>query len=148
MTSTATSPATSSGSDAPPATAAPALAAGEPVPTRGRTELRERAVERLVVAAAGEVHGVAAPVTRVLGQALGSADLHGRPSADVRLAGDLVTCQVRLSVAWPAPVLDVAEQVRLRVADRLADLADLRVGHVDIVVTALPTGGRSRPRVV
>ena len=138
MTSTAT----------PSAAVEPTPAAVEPATSRGRTELRERAVERLVVAAAAEVHGVAAPVTRVLGQALGSADLHGRPSADVRLAGDLVTCQVRLSVAWPAPVLVVAEQVRLRVTDRLADLAELRVGHVDVVVTALPTGGRSRPRVV
>lgn len=117
------------------------------VAERGRTELRERAVEKIVAAAASEVDGVAAPVTRVLGQTLGSADLDGRPAADVRLAGDLVTAEVRLSVHWPASLADVTDRVRVRIGERLNDVAGLRLGHVDITVTDLPTDGRSRPRV-
>lgn len=114
---------------------------------RGQLELRERAVEKLVAAAAAEVDDVAGPVSRVLGQQLGSADLDGRPSADVTIAGDLVTASVSLSVRWPASVPDVADAVRHRVSERLSALADLRVGHVDVVVTALPVDRRRRRRV-
>lgn len=117
------------------------------VDDRGRTELRERAVAKIVVAAASEVDDVASPVTRVLGQTLGSADLDGRPAADVRLDGDLVTAEVRLSVRWPASVADATDRVRTRIGERLDDLAGLRLGHVDITVTDLPTDGRTRPRV-
>lgn len=114
---------------------------------RGRTELSQQAVERLVTAAASEVAEVAGPVTRVLGQKLGSADLDGRPSVDVRLAGDLVTGEVHLSVRWPGSLVDVADAVRTRVSERLDDLAGLRVGHLDVLVTALPVDARPRPRV-
>lgn len=114
---------------------------------RGRTELRERAVQRLVVAAAGSVPEVGGPTTRVLGQTVGSADPESRPSAEVTVAGDLVTADVRVSVRWPAPVVEVADSVRSRVEESLGRLADLRVGHVDVHVTALPTGTRPRPRV-
>lgn len=114
---------------------------------RGALELRERAVARLVVAAASEVHDVAAPVSRVLGQALGSADLDGRVKADVTVAGDVATVRVSLSVRWPAPIAEVADAVRTRVTERLSELAGLRVSHVDVQVTALPTDRRSRRRV-
>jgi len=114
---------------------------------RGALELRDRAVLRLVMAAASEVHEVAAPVSRVLGQALGSADLDGRVKADVTVAGDVATVRVSLSVHWPAPIVEVAEGVRTRVTQRLSELAGLRVSHVDVQVTALPTDRRSRRRV-
>ncbi|MCY7365536.1 MAG: Asp23/Gls24 family envelope stress response protein [Frankiaceae bacterium] len=117
------------------------------VAQRGQLELRERAIEKLVTAAAAEVDDVAGPVSRVLGQQVGRADLDGRPSADVTLAGDLVTASVSLSVRWPASVPDVADAVRHRVRERLSTLADLRVGHVDVVVTALPVDRRRRRRV-
>lgn len=114
---------------------------------RGRTEFTQKAVERLVMAAASEVPEVAGPVTRVLGQKLGSADLDGRPSGDVRLAGDVVTGEVHLSVRWPASLVDVADAVRARVHERLGGLAGLRVGHLDVLVTALPVDARPGPRV-
>jgi len=117
------------------------------VAQRGQLELRERAIEKLVTAAAAEVDDVAGPVSRVLGQQVGRADLDGRPSADVTLAGDLVTASVSLSVRWPASVPDVADAVRHRVRERLSTLADLRVDHVDVVVTALPVDRRRRRRV-
>ncbi len=115
--------------------------------TRGGLELRDRAVAKLVVAAAGEVQDVASPVPRVLRQALGSPDLDGQVKADVSVAGDLVTVRVSLSVRWPAPILEVAEAVRQSVTQRLAELAGLRVSHVDIRVTALPADRRTRRRV-
>ncbi len=114
---------------------------------RGRLELRPKAVERLVVQAASEIADVGGPVTRVLGQALGSADLDGRPRADITLTADLVTVRLSVSVVWPAPVLEVADQLRARVKQRLAELAGLRVGHIDVHVTALPRDRRRRRRV-
>jgi uncharacterized alkaline shock family protein YloU len=114
---------------------------------RGRVEVRQQAVERLVAAAAGEVDETAAPVSRVFGQALGSADLEGRPSAKASVSGDIVTAEVSVSVRWPAPLADVADRVRERVETRLADLAGMRVSHVDVRVTSLPLDRRSRRRV-
>lgn len=118
-----------------------------PAAERGRTEVRERAVERLVVAAAGSLPEVGGPATRVLGQTVGSHDPESRPSAEVTVAGDLVTAEVRISVRWPAPVTEVADAVRSRVEESLGRLADLRVGHVDVHVTAFSAGTRPRPRV-
>lgn len=114
---------------------------------RGELELRDRAVERLVIMAAAEVDGVAGPVTRVLGQKLGSADLDGHVKAEVELSGQVATVIVRLSVLWPRSITEVAEQVRQRVRQRLDEFAGLRVAHVDVQVTSLPTGLRSRRRV-
>ena len=118
-----------------------------PAPERGALEIHDRAVERLVVMAASEADGVAGPVSRVLGQTLGSADLEGRVKADVSLSGDLVVVTVTLSVLWPHPVTSVADDVRRRVTERLATLAGLRLSHVDVRVTALPTDRRARRRV-
>jgi uncharacterized alkaline shock family protein YloU len=125
----------------------PAGAARTDPAGRGRLELRERAVERLVRLAAAEVPDVGGPVTRVLGQAVGSADLDGRPRADVVVTGDLVTALLSVSVVWPAPVLEVADRVRQRVGERLSTLAGLRVGHVDVRVTSLPRDQRRGRRV-
>jgi uncharacterized alkaline shock family protein YloU len=52
-----------------------------------------------------------------------------------------------MSVAWPAPVAEVTEQVRARIVQRLADLADVRTAQVDIRVTALVAERRDDRRV-
>lgn len=114
---------------------------------RGELDVRSRAVERIVVMAATEVDGVAGPVTRVLGQTLGKADLDGHVKADVELSGQLATVTVRLSVLWPRPITDVVEQVRQSVRERLDALVGLQVTHVDVEVTSLPTDSRTGRRV-
>jgi uncharacterized alkaline shock family protein YloU len=114
---------------------------------RGRLEIRPRAVERIITAAAGEVAGVGSSVHRVLGQALGSADPEARPRVKALVAGDLVTAELSMSAPWGEPLARTAAAVRGRVAERLQDLAGMRLGHVDITVTAL-TSGTSRRRVI
>jgi uncharacterized alkaline shock family protein YloU len=111
---------------------------------RGRLELRPKAVESLATAAAAEVEAAGGPVTRVLGQALGRADPDARPRAHATVAGDVVTLELSLSVPWPSPVAEVADEVRRRIADRLQALAGLRLGHADITVTSLPSPRRRR----
>jgi uncharacterized alkaline shock family protein YloU len=114
---------------------------------RGRLDISRRAVERIAAAAAAEVEATGAPVTRVLGQAVGRADLEARPRVWATVAGDLVTLELSLSVPWPTPVAEVADAVRQRIAERLHALAGMRLGHADITVTALPSARRPRRRV-
>lgn len=130
-----------------PAPASDAVTVADEPSHRGELELRTRAVEQLVVMAAAEVDGVAGPVTRVLGQQLGSPDLEGHVKAEVELSGQIATVRVRLSVVWPRPITEVAEQVRQRVGQQLDALAGLRVAHVDVQVTSLPVARRARRRV-
>lgn len=121
--------------------------APDPVADRGSLTVSDRAVARIIAASAAEVEGVGGPVTRLLGQSLGSADPDAVPKVSAVVSADLVTAQLQLSVRWPAPVLEVVDQVRARVQQQLAALADLRTGHLDIAVTALPVDRRSRRRV-
>ena len=103
-----------------------------------------RAVQRIVAAAAAEVDAAGGSASRVFGQALRSADPDARPQVKATVSGDLVTAEVSMSVPWPCPVSDVADRVRERIQLQLHTLAALRVGHVDIIVTALPQGRRRR----
>jgi uncharacterized alkaline shock family protein YloU len=105
---------------------------------RGRLDIRTRAVEQIITAAAGEVDAVGGSVHRVLGQALGSADPDARPRAKATVAGTLVTGELSMSLPWGTPVPQAAKQVREHVAHRLDELARFRLGHLDITVTALP----------
>jgi uncharacterized alkaline shock family protein YloU len=83
-------------------------------------------------------------VSRVLGQTLRSANPDALPQVKATVSGDLVTAEVSMSVPWPCPVSDVADRVRWQVQHQLYALAAMRIGHVDITVTALPQGRRRR----
>lgn len=117
-----------------------AVPAGE----RGRLVISPRAVQSMVAAAAAEVDAAGGSVSRVFGQTLGSANPDARPQVKATISGDLVTAEVSMSVPWPCPVSDVTDRVRQCVRKQLYALAALRVGHVDIHVTALPQGRRRR----
>lgn len=114
---------------------------------RGTLEFHNKAVQRLVAAAAAEVDPVSGPVSRRFGPAFGRAAPDRQVKASVTVSGDVVTVAVSLTVLWPSAVLEVAEQVRARVRERVAELAGLRVAYVDVHVTALPAGRRARRRV-
>lgn len=127
-----------------PAVAEGSAGLAKPASERGRLVISPRAVQRIAAAAAAEVDAAGGSVSRVFGQALGSADPDARPQVKATVSGDLVTAEVSMSVPWPCPVSDVADRVRQRVQQQLQTLAGLRVGHVDITVTALPQGRRRR----
>ncbi|PRY50649.1 cell envelope-related Asp23 family protein [Geodermatophilus tzadiensis] len=112
---------------------------------RGRLVVADRVVERIAAQAAAEVDRATGSPRRLLGVAVGSAE--DRPQVDARVDWPVATVSVVMSVAWPAPVLEVTEQVRRHVTERLAALAGVRTAGVDIRVTALP-GPRSRDRRV
>lgn len=134
---------------ATPATTSGALAPDAPVPgpldDRGRLVVADRVVEKIASQAATEIDRATGAPRRVLGVALGSAD--ERPQVSARVDWPVATVSVVMSVAWPAPVLEVTEQVRRHVEEQLATLAGVRTAGVDIRVTALP-GPRSGDRRV
>ncbi|MBM7804685.1 putative alkaline shock family protein YloU [Geodermatophilus bullaregiensis] len=107
--------------------------------------MADRVVEKIAAQAATEVDRATGSPRRVLGVALGSAD--ERPQVSAQVDWPVATVSVVMSVAWPAPVLEVTEQVRRHVVERLATLAGVRTAGVDIRVTALP-GPRSGDRRV
>lgn len=123
-------------------------AAGSDPGERGSLELRSRAVERLVSAAAGEVDGTSGGVSRVLGrQVRGPAE---RPQVSAEVTGDLLTASIVLSLPWGVPLAPAAAAVRASVRDRVTATTGLRVGHLDVVVRSLlpPRDSSPAPRVV
>jgi uncharacterized alkaline shock family protein YloU len=139
-----------------PTTAAPAAelttppagaALAEPA-QRGGLEVADRVVEKIAAQAATEVDAATGARRRRLGVAVGDTD---RPQVSARVDGDLAVVAVVMSVAWPAPVVEVTEQVRGRIRGRLAELAGVRAAQVDVRVTALTSersGGRAADRRV
>ncbi|MEW2356729.1 Asp23/Gls24 family envelope stress response protein [Spirillospora sp. NPDC029432] len=112
-------------------------AAGDPYGGgRGRTEIAERAVGRIVARAVAETADA------------GGLGRSHTARTDVEIAGSVVTARVRMSVVYPAPVRDVAARVRERVRERVESLTGLAVRQVDIEVESLERPGRDTRRVV
>jgi uncharacterized alkaline shock family protein YloU len=112
---------------------------------RGRLEIADRVIERIAAEAAAEVDRATGTPRRVLGVSVGSPT--DRPDVSARVDGPVAIVDVVMSVAWPAPVTKVTEQVRARIVQRLADLAGVRAAQVDIRVTTLVSEQSGERRV-
>ena len=112
---------------------------------RGRLEIADRVIERIAAQAAAEVDRATGAPRRVLGVSVGSPT--DRPDVSARVDGHVAVVDVVMSVAWPAPVTKVTEQVRSRIVQQLADLAGVRAAQVDIRVTALVSEQSGERRV-
>lgn len=102
--------------------------------TRGTLTVREKVAQRLAVRAALDTPDVLPfPASR--------AKITGRslPQAQLSVAGDRVTAHLKVTVAWPAPAVDVARAVQRNVAQALSDMAGLHVDRVDVTVEQLST---------
>ena len=113
--------------------------------TRGRLEIADRVIERIAAQAASEVDRATGTPRRVLGVSVGSPT--DRPDVSARVDGPIAIVDVVMSVAWPAPVTKVTEQVRARIVQHLIDFAGVRTVQVDIRVTALVPEQSSERRV-
>jgi uncharacterized alkaline shock family protein YloU len=121
------------------------VVANDGAATRGRLEIADRVIERIAAQAAAEVDRATGAPRRMLGVSVGSqAD---RPDVSARVDGPIAIVDVVMSVAWPAPVAEVTEQVRARIVQQLADLAGVRAAQVDVRVTALVSEQSSEQRV-
>lgn len=112
-------------------------------PHRGVTVIRDRVVERIAARVVSELDLATGAPPELLGMRVGPVRAGSPARVDATVSGDLVGVRIAMSVRWPAPVRRVTRNVRRQVTERLARLTGLRVGWVDIDVTALP--GRALP---
>lgn len=138
ITSTANTPTSGTGRHAAP----------PDVAERGSLAISDVVVEKVAVAAAGEVDGVGGAARRVLGVPTGRDDGDGRPRASARVTGETAALEVRLTIAYPASVRATTEAVRDHVRDRVQALTELTVTRVDISVAALTRTRTETRRVI
>ena len=113
----------------------------------GQIVLADRVVSRIASRAANEVDGVGSAAPRLLGVALKAPgldrlgqrtdDLQALPTVVAHVDGRRVFVTVTVSVAYPRPLQDTAQQIRQRIHDRLTELTGLEVAQVDVHISAL-----------
>ncbi|MCS5478455.1 Asp23/Gls24 family envelope stress response protein [Corynebacterium sp. YIM 101645] len=99
--------------------------------------ITERAVSRIVAAAAASVPGV-----MELGRSLERPTGRTWPRYDVIVDDAAGTCSIEafIAVVWPSPVTAVAEAVRTTIADWVRDSTGLTVTRVNVVVGPVVRG--------
>lgn len=117
--------------------AEPAAAQGDSeddAATRGTLTVREKVAQRLAVRAALDTPDVlpfSEGRTKIAGRSL--------PQAQLTVTGNRVTAHLKVTVAWPAPAVDVARAVQRNVAQTLSNMAGLHVDRVDVTVEQFST---------
>jgi uncharacterized alkaline shock family protein YloU len=104
---------------------------------RGRTTLADRVVEKVAAQAVTEVEQTGGAARQVIGITLGRHTNQGLARVSARVDGHLAMIQLRLTLAYPAPVRTLTRQVRSHVMERINYLTGLEVRHVDIEVASL-----------
>jgi uncharacterized alkaline shock family protein YloU len=97
---------------------------------RGTLTIGDRVARRLAIHAAVTTPGVcrhAAGLDRLTGREL--------PSAEMEISANRAVAQMKVAIAWPHPLADVARAVQRNVADALRTMAGLDVDRVDVEVT-------------
>jgi uncharacterized alkaline shock family protein YloU len=118
-----------------------AVAAPPPaVEQRGETAIADRVVARVAARAAAEVEHTGGAAPRLAGIAIGRETGEGMARVSARVDGHLAMIEMRLTIAYPAPVGTLSREVRRRVIERVANLTGLEVRHVDIEVARLVRG--------
>jgi uncharacterized alkaline shock family protein YloU len=125
----------------------PPAAPTDPAGSRGTMTIADRAVEKIAAIAAGEVERASGIPRRLLGTTFGRSNMSTRPRASAKVEEKTVSLKVSVSVEYPAPVRDVAAEVRERVARRVYELTGLKVTEIDITVPLFLTERPRPPRV-
>jgi uncharacterized alkaline shock family protein YloU len=111
---------------------------------RGITDIADRVVERIAGRAAAEVDDVL-PAPRTGIARLGGAD--SDPTVDAHVDGKSARLEVRLAIAYPAPIRRVAQHVQSAVRTRVEHLTGLHVVAVHVEVVATPVAQPAPRRV-
>jgi uncharacterized alkaline shock family protein YloU len=101
---------------------------------RGCTRIRDAVVAKIAEQAATEVTAVAGGRRRLAGLAPGRRD---RPQVRVTVLESLVTAHIAAALTYPTSLRDSTSQIRRHVTDRVQELTGMRVGAMDVTVTAL-----------
>ena len=121
---------------------APDAAALLPAPgQRGRTTISDRVVTRVAARAVAEVEQASGAAARqLMGFTIGRQTGEQAAPVSARIDGHLAMIQLRLSLAYPAPVRALTREVRRHVIERVTGLTGFEVRHVDIDVVSLLRG--------
>jgi len=119
------------------ATAPTALAVPE---QRGRTTIADRVVAQVAARAVAEVAQTGGAARQLIGFTLGRQTGQGPARVSARVDGNLAMIEMRLTLAYPAPVRSLTREVRRHVMERVASLTGVEVRHVDIEVARLLRG--------
>ena len=107
---------------------------------RGRTVIADRVVAQIATRAVAEVGQTGGAARQLIGFTVGRQTGEGRARVSVRVNGNLAMIEMRLSLAYPAPVRSLTREVRRHVMERVTTLTGIEVRHVDIVVARLLRG--------
>ena len=117
------------------------VAGALPAPAqRGQTTIAERVVARVAAQAAAEVEQTGGAARQLIGITIGRQAGEGAARVHARTEGHLAMIEMRLSLAYPAPVRALAGEVRRHVIERVTGLTGYEVRHVDIEVARLLSG--------
>lgn len=107
---------------------------------RGRTTIAARVVAQVATRAVAEVAQTGGAARQLIGITLGRETGEGPARVSARVDGNLATIEIRLTLAYSAPVPSLSREVRRHVMERVTSLTGLEVRHVDIEVTRLLRG--------
>ncbi len=88
----------------------------------GRTDIPEAVIEKMAGRAVGEVAGAGAARFK---------------AARARASGEVVLLKLRIEVNYPRAALQVAQEVRAHVKDRVERMTGKQVHHIDIEIAEL-----------
>lgn len=106
----------------------------------GRTEIADRALEKIVARTAADIDDATGTARQFAGIRLGRNDAGHPVRASATAHGGVVEVALTMSVRWPASVREVTRRVRAHVAGEVARLTGMSVAQVDIEVSRLPVG--------
>ena len=109
---------------------------------RGRTAVADRVVAQIATRAVAEVGQTGGAARQLIGLPLGRQTGEGPARVSARVDGNLAMIEMRLSLAYPAPVRSLTREVRRHVVERVTTLTGIEVRHVDIVVARLLRGSQ------
>lgn len=107
---------------------------------RGRTTIADRVVARVATRAVAEVAQTGGAARQLIGITLGRQTGEGPARVSAHIDGNLAMIEMRLTLAYPAPVRTLSREVRRHVMERVASLTGIEVRHVDIEVARLLRG--------
>jgi len=120
---------------------APVMATALSAPgQRGRTTIADRVVARVATRAVAEVEQTGGVARQLIGITIGRQTGEGTARVSARIDGHLAMIEMRLSLAYPAPVRALTREVRSHVIERVTGLTGIEVRHVDIEVARLLRG--------
>lgn len=107
---------------------------------RGRTTIADRVVSKIATRAVAEVGQTGGAARQLIGLTVGRQTGEGSARVSARVNGNLALIEMRLSLAYPAPVRSLTREVRRHVMERVSTLTGIEVRHVDIEVASLQRG--------